>query len=235
MNDATKRRILNAGSGLTEVVEKLPSIFNPDLWDETRLDVEVKTEPDIVSSIVDMRAKVQDNAFDAVYSAHAIEHLHAHQVLPAFQEFRRVLKNDGFALLTCPDLAAICRLVIEKGADAVAYTSPAGPITAIDMLYGHGASIAHGYLSMAHNTAFTPERLGRFAVQAGFREVRLVRGTSYDIWALLMAPDASIESVQPIFANTILEGLCFYVPPGALNPQPEGQAAAEPKLASAEG
>ena len=71
---------------------------------------------------------VADACFDALYSSHAIEHLYAHEVIPALREFLRVLKPDGFALVTCPDLAAIARQLLDGGAEGIAYQSPAGPI-----------------------------------------------------------------------------------------------------------
>src|SRR5665213_540831 len=40
------------------------------------------------------------------------------------------------------------------------YTSPAGPITPLDMLFGHSDSIASGHLYMAHKTGFTCASLG---------------------------------------------------------------------------
>ena len=41
---------------------------------------------------------------DAVFSSHNIEHLYPHEVPLALKEFMRVLKPDGFVLMTCPDL-----------------------------------------------------------------------------------------------------------------------------------
>jgi hypothetical protein len=65
-----------------------------------------------------------------------------------------VLKRDGFALILSPDLSVIARFVCDGREDAVAYESPAGPITQVDMLFVHSASIVSGNLSMAHNTGF---------------------------------------------------------------------------------
>jgi hypothetical protein len=61
-----------------------------------------------------------------------------------------VLKRDGFALILSPDLSVIARFVCDGREDAVAYESPAGPITQVDMLFVHSASIVSGNLSMAH-------------------------------------------------------------------------------------
>jgi predicted SAM-dependent methyltransferase len=37
---------------------------------------------------------------DALYSSHNIEHVFAHEVVPTLKEFRRVLKPDGFVVIT---------------------------------------------------------------------------------------------------------------------------------------
>ena len=39
---------------------------------------------------------------------------------------------------------------------------------------------------MAHNTGITDERLGRFAIEAGIAEARVMAGESYDLWAALL-------------------------------------------------
>ena len=70
------------------------------------------------------------------------------------------LKPDGFALITSPDLEAVASLILDHGLDHVAYTSPAGPITPLDMLFGHSASIARGSLSMAHKPDLPVHRWG---------------------------------------------------------------------------
>ena len=227
MNELSKKRVLNAGAGGGAPGSRLPGVFQSDRWEETRLDINPATAPDLIGSIVDMRDCAGDGEFDALYSAHTIEHLYAHQVESAFREFRRVIKSDGFALLTCPDLVAVCKLVLEQGAESISYVSPAGPIQPIDMLFGHGASIARGYSAMAHHTGFTPQRIGRVALEAGFREVRLIKGASYDLWALLLAPDAAIEAIRPLFEGTGLSSICVDPPASAAATEAQAARASE--------
>ena len=133
-------RVLNAGSG-PQSNQSLHPLFAPDTWVEVRFDIDPTAKPDIVGSITEMGSAFPPQSFDAVWSSHTLEHLHHHQVLTALTEFRRVLKPTGFALVTCPDLEAIASLILTKGPDVVAYVSPAGPITPLDMLFGHCASI----------------------------------------------------------------------------------------------
>ena len=124
-----------------------------DGWKEVRLDIDPRVAPDIVASMTDLSG-VPAASFDAVYSSHNLEHLYAHEVPVALREFRRVLREDGFALIYTPDLAAVAKLVVEGKLDEPAYVSPSGPIFALDMLYGHRPSVEVSPF-MAHRTGFT--------------------------------------------------------------------------------
>jgi SAM-dependent methyltransferase len=206
MNQQAIKYLLNAGSGPSQS-GRPPAIFAAAEWKEVRLDVDPFAQPDIVGSFADMRGLIEDGRFDALYSSHAIEHLHAHEVIPALREFRRVLRPDGFALVTCPDLAAIARQLLETGAEEVAYESPAGPIRPIDMIFGHGRSIANGQVYMTHNTGFTGPRLARVAFAAGFSEVRVMEGDNFDLWAVLLGPWAPLQKIAAMFDGGFLAGL----------------------------
>jgi SAM-dependent methyltransferase len=206
MNEKASKSLLNAGSGPAHF-GRPPAAFAAADWKEVRLDVDPLAHPDIVGSFADMRGLIEDARFDALYSSHAIEHLHAHEVIPALREFRRVLRPEGFALVTCPDLAAIARQLLDAGAEEVAYQSPAGPIRPIDMIYGHGRSIADGQIHMAHHTGFTAPRLARVAFAGGFSEVRVMEGDHFDLWAVLLGPQASLATIAAMFEHSFLAGL----------------------------
>src|SRR5579871_5732908 len=155
-----RRRVLNAGAGPRSARQLHPGFRKPG-WQEVRIDVDPTAEADVVGSITDMAAAFTGDSFDAVWCSHVLEHLFAHEVPAALAEFRRILSPSGFALITSPDIEAVAALVIEHGLDHIAYVSLAGPITALDMLYGHSASIARGRPSMAHHTGFGSASLGR--------------------------------------------------------------------------
>ena len=205
------KRVLNAGSGAAGGSTLHPA-FRRVGWEELRLDVDPNVRPDIVGSFTAMHGLVADASVDAVWSSHSIEHLHTHEVVPALREFRRVLRADGFALVTCPDLRAVARLLLEADAETVAYQSNAGPIRVLDMIYGHAHSIAAGRLAMTHNTGFTLQRLGRVATDAGFTETRVVEGGGYDLWAFLMMPEASLDAIAELFVGANIAQL-FDFPP----------------------
>ena len=213
MQQTDDKRVLNAGSGGLNN-GALHTAFRSNGWKEVRLDIDPSAQPDIVGSFSEMRGVVADLSFDAVWSSHSLEHLHTHQVIPALREFRRVLKVDGFALVTCPDLKAIATLLLNSGSEAVAYQSRLGPIRVLDMIYGHARSIAEGRDSMAHNTGFTVERLGRVAIEAGFAEVRVMEGSAFDLWAALMMSEADETVLAAHFRNTNIEELFGVGNPG---------------------
>jgi SAM-dependent methyltransferase len=189
-----RKRVLNAGSG-PGPASRLHPLFDAAQWVEVRLDIDPRTKPDIVSSIVDMRLELASGSFDAIWCSHILEHLYAHEVPAALAEFQRVLKPDGFALITCPDLETVAELIASDGLDGEAYRSPAGPITPLDMLFGHSPSIAQGQVHMAHNTGFTCARLGRLLAGSGFAEILAKRGR-FDLWALALMPDAAKGHIQ---------------------------------------
>lgn len=153
-------------------------------WQEIRLDINPEVQPDLIGSMTDMAA-VASGSMDAVFSSHNIEHLYPHEVPLALAEFIRVLKPTGFALITCPDLQSVCTLVANDQLTEAAYTSPAGPIAPLDILYGHRASMQAGNLYMAHRCGFTGKVLMGTLQASGFAQVTcLARPAVFDLWAL---------------------------------------------------
>ena len=153
-------------------------------WNELRLDIDPAVEPDIVGSMTDMSA-VEDESVDAIYSSHNIEHLYVHEVPIALREFLRVLKPDGFTVITCPNLQSIGHLIAEGKLMDPVYISPAGPIAPIDMIFGYGKFVASGNPYMAHHYGFTRKDLMGALKQAGFgRVVGLDQPMHFDLWVI---------------------------------------------------
>ena len=157
-------KMLHIGSG-PKTKANIPIEFRE--YEETRLDIDESWSPDVVADMRDLSV-FDEGSFDLVYSSHNIEHLYAHEVVPTLKEWRRVLKEGGRAVIRCPDVMAVCKAVTEKGLTASLYESPAGPITALDILYGHVASMQKGNLFMAHKTGFSKDSLQMALQQAGF-------------------------------------------------------------------
>jgi hypothetical protein len=112
-------------------------------WSELRFDIDESVQPDLVGTMTDM-SSVLSESVDSVFSSHNIEHLYPHEVTVALSEILRVLKPDGFAVITCPDLQAVCALVAEEKLTEPAYTFLAGPIAPLDILYGRRPPYGEG-------------------------------------------------------------------------------------------
>ena len=171
-------------------------------WSELRFDIDESVQPDLVGTMTDM-SSVSTESVDAVFSSHNIEHLYPYEVPVALSEFLRVLKPDGFAVITCPDLQAVCALVAEDKLTEPAYTSPAGPIAPLDILYGHRPPMAMGNLYMAHRCGFTEKVLSGTLQASGFNRVAsMKRGAPYfDLWALATKAEMNEEELLSLAKN----------------------------------
>ena len=168
--------------------------FKASVWTELRLDVDPSVKPDIIGSMTDMSA-VASASVDAIFSSHNIEHLYPHEVPLALAEFKRVLRPTGFVVITCPDLQSVCALVAQDKLLDPAYVSSAGPITPLDILYGHRPPMARGNLFMAHRCGFTQKVLTRTLQECGFPAVAgLRRERAFELWA--MATIAPLEEAE---------------------------------------
>lgn len=174
--------------------------FNTSDWQELRFDIDETVQPDLVGTMTDM-SSVESNSVDAIFSSHNIEHLYPHEVGQAIAEFLRVLKPDGFFVVTCPDLQSVCALVAEDKLVEPAYTAPAGPIAPIDILYGHRPPMARGNLYMAHRCGFTRKVLDGTLRTCGFRAVAsMARGYApyFDLWAVASKSDRSEDELRAL-------------------------------------
>ncbi|MBT6633586.1 MAG: methyltransferase domain-containing protein [Gammaproteobacteria bacterium] len=157
--------------------------FDNESWKEIRFDIDEKVNPDIVGTLLDMSA-VEAESVDAIYSSHNIEHVFPHEVPIVLREFHRVLKDDGMVVLVCPDLQSVCEAVVDDKLLQPLYESPAGPISPIDILYGHRQFIARGNEYMAHKGGFTYSVLNDAFIEAGFK--MNYGGRNPDRWELFI-------------------------------------------------
>ena len=178
------KTFLHVGCGAKQK-DKTTREFSSHAWKELRLDINSDVNPDILGTMTDM-SDVNDESVDAVFSSHNLEHLYPHDVPIALKEFLRVLKPDGFLVVTCPDLQCVCALIAEDKLVEPAYTSPAGPITPLDILYGHRPSLAQGNFFMSHRCGFTQKVLTGTLKTCGFKGIVSMRRISphFDLYAL---------------------------------------------------
>ena len=192
--DMNKFLHVGCGSGRKEHTTKG---FNNESWQEIRFDIDPKWSPDLLGTIVDMSA-VANASVDAIFSSHNIEHVYAHEVEQVLSEFFRVLSNDGFVILTCPDLQSVCHAVAQDKLLEPLYQSPHGPITALDILYGHRQFIAAGDYFMAHKCGFTWTTLSKSFLDAGFRSVfGGSRPHAFDIWIAAFKRSKTRDEMLP--------------------------------------
>lgn len=130
-----------------------------DWWagfEVVRLDVDPRTTPDIVASMV---ALGDIGPFEAVYCSHALEHLYPHEVPRALSEFYRVLAPMGVAVIVVPNL---------DGVPATDEPLPGSPhLTGLHLYYGE-AQLIEEFPHMAHHSGFVPDTLRAVLEAAGF-------------------------------------------------------------------
>ena len=193
------KKLLHVGCGFKRKQQTTPA-FNSSEWNEIRLDIDPKVEPDHIGSMVDMSA-IQDGSVDAIFSSHNIEHLYPFEVPIALKEFQRVLSRDGFLVLTCPDLQSVCKLIAEDQLTDTAYMSPAGPIAPLDILFGFRPSLAKGDLYMAHRCGFTRKVLHATLKASGFGSVvsfARPQKPFFDLWALATKNETDPEAIRSL-------------------------------------
>lgn len=178
------RTLYNLGSGPRRLLDQLPDPRPFSGWQELRVDIDPSCRPDIQTSLTDMRATIPDGAADLVWCSHVIEHFHDHEVNLVLAECARILRPGGATVIRVPDLAMVLRSLDENDLERTLYHAPAGPITALDVIYGHRASIAAGNRFMTHHTGFTESSLAARLLECGFEEVRTQPGPAVEFCAV---------------------------------------------------
>jgi SAM-dependent methyltransferase len=143
------RRVLIAGAG------DEGQQWATQEWEVVRLDIDPRTEPDIVGSMTDLG---DVGPFDAVACNNALEHLYPHEVEQALREFHRVLRPGGWAVIQVPDL---------QDAKATEEMIPEIGMTGLHLFYGDPALLKE-FPYMAHHCGFVESTLRRSMEMAGF-------------------------------------------------------------------
>lgn len=146
------RTVLSVGSGPDQLSQWIDQGY-----EVTRLDIDPRTEPDIVGSMTELG---EIGPFDAVYCSHSLEHLYPHEVGVALQEFHRVLKPGGVALVLVPDLEGV------PATDEVLDESCG--LTGLHLYYGD-ARLIKDQPYMAHHSGFVQKTLSDAMEAAGFK------------------------------------------------------------------
>ena len=168
------KTVLNVGSGGVPIHQQYAG------WEVCTLDIDPAVNPDIVCDIRDMHPVMAD-CMDSVYSNHNLEHLFDYEVPLALSEFYRVIKPGGLVCIGVPNLQAVAAEVAKGNLYGVLYDSPAGPIAAIDCIFGYRKFTKDNPHQM-HKTGFTPGTLMSKMVDAGFKNVTC-DGDGTNMWA----------------------------------------------------
>lgn len=167
------KRLLNVGGGTSGP----PPQFNE--YHITTLDIAPDTKPDIVASMCDMGGI---GYFDVVWCSHALEHIYPHEVPVALSEFLRVLVPGGHAVIFVPDLEGV------KADESPLYIDPTGPITGLDLLYGHRVALRTNPY-MAHHTGFVSVTLTEALLKAGFAKAESSRQPLFNLLGIGIKAD----------------------------------------------
>ena len=111
-----------------------------------------------------------DNFADLIYSHHSLEHININEVLPALQEWYRILKNGGTVHINVPDILWVAQQLCLHNGDML--WSEMGERTGnwkdgytklIHCIFGDQS---HFY--NLHRTGFTPFYLDQLLTDVGF-------------------------------------------------------------------
>lgn len=159
-------RVLNVGGGTKGIA--LPPQY--DGFEHVLLDIDPAGNPDVCCDARELTT-LEPAQFDAVYCSHNLEHYHKHDVPRVLAGFRHVLRPGGWAHVRVPDIPAVMKVAVERELDVedTLYTSPAGPISVLDVIYGLARQIEESGVDFyAHKTGFSNRSLTRALRQAGF-------------------------------------------------------------------
>ncbi len=121
-------------------------------------------------------SKFADRSFDAVSFQQCLQKIHLHEVPKIIAEFRRLLVDDGFVLITTPDLMRVVDYIKNEILEDPVYHSPElGAIYALDMVYGHRKNYEKDGKEAAYQSGYTASSLGRILKDEGFYNIRVKR------------------------------------------------------------
>lgn len=167
-------RFLNVGGCNKQIA--VPAHF--DGWEHQLLDIVAGPDVDVVCDAREIKERLAEKGYDAIYCSHNLEHFHRHDIPKVLQGFHYALEDDGFLHVRVPDMGAVFKAMAEGTAiDAPLYQSAVGPISALDMIYGHGGMIKEsGQDFMSHKMGFTAELLVNTLYTYGFKKIYIGAG-----------------------------------------------------------
>lgn len=193
------QRVLSVG-GNDIATHPLPQHYFE--FQQETLDIDPSVGATVVCDARDMASKLEANQYDAIYCSHNLEHYYTHDVPKVLRGFLHILKPDGWAEIWVPDIPAVMQECVSKHIelDVPLYQSEAGPISALDILYGWRKQIEEsGQEFYAHKTGFSQHTLYKTMMEAGFAAAYPIqRGSRLEIGVLAFKAVPS-EQTKRIF------------------------------------
>lgn len=189
-------RVLNVGGCSKHIA--IPAHF--DGWEHQLLDIVPGPDVDVVCDACEIKERLAEKGYDAVYCSHNLEHYYRHDIPKVLAGFLYALEDDGFLQVRVPDMGAVFKALADgRAIDEPLYQSDAGPITALDMIYGLGWQIEQsGCDFMCHKAGFTADLLGNTLFAAGFNQVFIgANGLELNAFAFKTKPTAyQVETLK---------------------------------------
>jgi len=189
-------RVLNVGGGGESGA--IPPIY--DGWDVVRLDINPTCRPDLLMDAKDLN-NLDAAQFDAVYSAHCLEHIYPHELRAVLHGMYHVLTDDGFVDISVPNIGKLLQVVAERGLDLDShlYDSPGGPIGVRDMIWGYSRfqEYNHHPELQLHKNGFTQRTLAQLLIQCDFAFAYMV-ANGWDLRVVAFKVEPGTERLRAL-------------------------------------
>lgn len=185
-----KKKVLNFGCGLPEN-RAIDKTFPPSEWHETRFDIAPEAKPDIMAPLADLSA-FSDAEFHAIWAHYSLDRLYAGEVPGVLKELARIMKPGGILIVALSDVQKCAEYVAKGNLEGEIFKSTVGPVSALDIIYGHGALLAKNREIFAKNTGFTARTLAAKLKEAGFAAIKVKR-ENFSFWGNANKPSGAVS------------------------------------------
>jgi SAM-dependent methyltransferase len=183
-----KKIVVNIGCGKTKLENQSKYFLD---WKEIRVDAYDNDTAHMKSSIIDFEG-IPNESVDAIWASHVVEHNYFHDLPKIFNSMLRVLKPNGFVVIRVPDIGSIANQIENNLLDTL-YESSIGPISAIDMIYGHRGLTESWGEGMAHKTGFTKKSLNQILASLDLKAH--VKSENDEIIAILFKEEPPLDAM----------------------------------------
>ena len=169
---------LNVGCGFSRRKDT-HYLIQGEEWQHIRVDIDPEVKPDRIDDSSKLET-FESKSVDAIFSSHNLEHLHKEDAKAALLTYHDKLKSGGLCIIVVPNFELACKHIAE-GRDYPVYFSPAGGISALDMIYGY-SKYTQNNVYMRHQWGYTRKSLISLFDDSGFKNVESSSDDAYNIW-----------------------------------------------------